>query len=191
MRKLSLVLIAILFTCGVASAQPGFRQNPGVGDILGQGKQQSDAHRIFRMVRYTPATYSGASTLAADSIVIWDLTLDDGVSVDTTTTSADSAIAGIIVVAALTPEADSLTAVQAHGDKNWTWLQTYGLSQVNMSTTANIAAGDAICTSTTAGEATAFSSNSRNPRAQKIAGFSYDAATAGDDDVEVFLSGLD
>ena len=192
MRKSLSILIAVLlsvFFLGDAAfvQAQGFRANPGTGDVLGQGKYQSDAHRIFRMVRYVPATYSGATTLAADSIVIWDLSSDDGVTVTTTTTSSDTAVAGIIVAEALTPDTDGNTAAQDAGRVNWTWLQTYGLSQVDFSTQTGVVAGDAFGTGTTAGEAVGFVSNSNNPRAQGIAGFAYDAAAGGDNDVQVFL----
>ena len=196
MRKItSFVILAILLVAGIAFATPGYQRNPGTGDILGQGKQQADPHKIFRMVRYVPTTYSGAGTLAADSIVIWNLTEDDGITVTTTTTSSDSAVAGIIVQQALTPDTDGNTAAQDAGLGNWTWLQTYGLSQVNLLTGGKAtAAGDAMGTSTTAGEAiqhigaTVSITSSRN---QGITGFFYDASTAGAHDVEVFLKGLD
>ena len=192
MRKYLFVLLAILFVGGVAfSETPGYRQNPGTGDILGQGKYQSDPHRIFRLVRYVPATYAGASALAADSIVIWDATSDDGVTVTTTTTSYDSAVAGIIVTQASTGDT-GLLATEAAGDSNWTWLQTYGKSQVNFCTTCGgVSAKSAIATSTTAGEASQFLGSTTSSVAQGKAGFAYDAATPGDDDVEVFLTGLD
>lgn len=191
-RKLFLVL-AILLVCGVASAAtPGYRQDPGTGEIFGQGKYQSDAHKIFRMVRYVPPTFLGSTALAADSIVIWDLTDDDGVTVTTTTTSSDSAVAGIIVVQALTQETDGNTAAQDRGKQNWTWLQTYGLSQVNfVAGLGDTTPGHAMGTSTTAGEASMFVGNVTDAGVQGKAGFFYDLSLAGADDVEVFLSGLD
>lgn len=192
MRKLNLFLVlALLLVAGPALAVQ--QTLPQAGDVLGQNKYQSDPHRIFRMVRYVPTTYNGATTLAADSIVVWDTSNDDGVTVTTTTTSSDSAVAGIIVVQALTPETDGNTAAQDAGKKNWTWLQTYGKAQVNFVATVGAVdnAGAAFGTSTTAGEAAQFVGSTTDPRAQGKAGFVYDTATAGDDDVEVFLLGLD
>ncbi len=192
-RKISIIAIAILLMGGIAFAQPGYRQNPGEGDILGQGNYQSDPHKIFRMVRYVPPTFSGSTALGADSIVSWDLTDDDGVTVTTTTTSWDTTVAGIIVVQALTQETDGNTAVEDRGRQNWTWLQTYGLSEVFISTTVDLTAGDAFGTSSTAGEATMYEPSTQSPymtidaRQQGMAGFVYDDATAGDDDVECFL----
>ena len=189
-KKFLFIFLAVLLIAGTAFAEtPGYRQNPGVGDILGQGKYQSDAHRIFRMVRYIPVTFPGSSTLAANSIVVWDLTSDDGVTVTTSTTSHDSAVAGIIVTQALTPDTNGNTAAQDVGLDNWTWLQTYGLTTVNYeAVNGNAAAGDAFSVSTTAGEITKFVSSTTNSRAQGRAGFFYDAATAGDNTVQVFLN---
>ena len=192
MKKILSFVFAALLMVGVATevfAQPGYRQDPGIGDILGQSGYQNSPDKFFRMVRYVPVT-ADSPALAADSIVIWDLTEDDGITVTTTTTSRDSAVAGIIVTQALTQDTDGNTAAQDVGKDNWTWLQTYGLSQVNVALTI-ITAGDAMGTSTTAGEANTFISGSTNPRLQGNAGFFYDTAAAGDDDVQCFLTGLD
>jgi len=189
MKKYLSIFVAVLLVVGVAFSASAGLSGPGTGDILGQGKYQSDAHKIFRMVRYVPATYAGATTLAADSIVIWDLGEDDGVTVSTSTTSYDSAVAGIIVVSVVTPDTDGNTAAQDRGKANWTWLQTYGLSQVNLSAASStIAAGAALATSTTAGEASPFVASASVTGANGNAGFFYDAASPGDDDVECFLS---
>lgn len=173
---------------GIAFAQPGYRRDPGVGDILGQGQYQSDAHKIFRMVRYDPPTWSGSGTLAADSIVIWSLDDDygdDGVTVTTTTTSYDSAVAGIIVQQAQTPDADDRTAVEDIGHRNWTWLQTYGLSEATVQSPVN--SGDSIATSSTAGSITQFFPSTSDSGANGNAGFAYDAATTSATDVQVFI----
>lgn len=200
MKKFLSIFVAALLMLGVVgqvhAATPGHRQSHGVGDILGQKKLEDEPHKIFRKVRYVPVTYSGATTLAADSIVVWSLTEDDGITVTTTTTSSDSAVAGIIVTQALTPDTDGNTAAQDRGGVNWTWLQTYGLSQVNLiAGGVATAAGDAMGTSTTAGEAIQHvgdgNQTSNRARNQGVAGFFYDASTAGADDVEVFLKGID
>lgn len=190
MRKRLSLFIAILLIAGVAfAAIPGNRQNPGTGDILGQGKYDSDAHKIFRMVRYVQPVHDAAATLAADSIVIWDLTDDDGVTVTTTTTSSDSAVAGILATQALTQDTDGNTAVQDRGKDNWTWLQTYGLSQVDVGAVIGVVttAGNAMGTSTVAGEAAQFVSSTSDPQAQGNAGFFYDTAAAAANNVECFI----
>ena|SRR3990167_5914025 len=182
------VLFAALLIVGLASqafAQAGYRSDHGIGDVFGQSGYQDSPDRIFRMVRYVPVT-ADSPALAADSIVIWDLTEDDGITVTTTTTSRDSAVAGIIVAQALTQDTDGNTAAQDVGKDNWTWLQTYGLAQVDVPLQI-ITAGDAMGTSTTAGEATAFNGNGTSPRNQGNAGFFYDTAAAGDNDVQCFI----
>jgi len=188
MRKLRLIF-AVLLVCGMVSVTTahaqGFRSDPGTGDILGQKKYQSDAHKIFRMVRFVQVAQAD-SALAADSIVIWDLAADDGVTVTTTTVSGDSAVAGIIVQEAQTQETENNTAVQDRGKRNWTWLQTYGLSQVD-NLLIVVDAGDAMGTSTTAGEANPFSPTVGEGRRQGNAGFWYDSATAGATNVQVFI----
>lgn len=193
MKKFLPILLVVLLVTGIAfAATPGFRQDPGTGDILGQGKYQSDPHKIFRMVRYQPSTCATSSTMSKDSIVIWDTTSDDGITVTTTTTSYDSAVAGIIVTQALTPDLCSRTAANDVGGRNWTWLQTYGLSQTNvdpLNTGPTVKA--AMATSTREGEATTFIGGGTSSLTQGMAGFFYDTATAGDDDVEVFINGLD
>lgn len=188
-KKVSILALAILFIAGVAfAATPGYRQDVGAGDILSSG-YQSTPGKIFRMVRYVPTTYSGATTLIADSIVIWNLTEDDGVTITTSTTSYDSAVAGIIVARALTPDTDGNTAAQDRGGVNWTWLQTYGLSEVRVDGDCCVSsAGEAMGCSTTAGEAAPFVSSTSDARLQGNAGFFFDAASAGDDDVECFIS---
>jgi len=188
LRLVSILSVALLMMVGLAAAAtPGYRQSPGAGDILGQKKNQSDAHKIFRMVRYVQADFEGAATLAADSIVIWNLTEDDGVTVTTTTTSSDSSVAGIIVTAALTQDTEDNTAIEDRGKDNWTWLQTYGLSQVDNLLILNVA-GEAMGTSTTAGEATSHIGSVTDPRAQGVAGFFYDTSAAAQEDVECFLT---
>lgn len=196
MRKNILILIAVLLMAGtVFAATPGYRQNPGQGDILGNEKYQSDAHKIFRLVRYVqPASgFGSASTLPAGSIVVWDVTNDDGVTVTTTTVSSDPAVAGVIVTQALTQDTQSNTASQDVGKGNWTWLQTYGYNnQLDFAASTGVVnvAGQRFGTSATAGEAAMCASgNTTDARATDCAGIVYDTATAGDDDVEVFIKG--
>lgn len=194
MKKFIFCLLAILLMCGIAFAKSPTLSYPG--DILGQTKLPGDPHRIFRLVRYVPPTYAGAATtLAADSIVIWDLTSDDGVTITTTTTSADSAVAGIIALTVATPDAEGYDSYQATGHGNWTWLQTYGKAEVRISSDSAVGAGWSMGTGTTAGEAapvlfgtSTASSTATDAAQQGKAGFFYDAASAAADDVECFLN---
>jgi len=184
MKKIiSLVLVAVLI--GTTAYALG---SPGIGDILGQGKFPSDPHKIFRLVRYVPSSYSlDSATLVDQSMVVWDKTSDDGVTVTTTTTSPDSSVAGIIALDVLTPDTGDAgnTAYQDIGKKNWTWLQTYGYALVRI--TGAVAAGNAMGTSATAGESESFIPQTTDSTKNGFAGFYYDSAAAASDDVECFV----
>jgi len=188
-KVIGLALVALLM-CGVAFARTG----PGIGDIMGQGKLDSDPHKVFRLVRYCPpdttdALFSTASSLTADSIVIWDCNSDDGVTVTTTTTSYDSAVAGVVVLAILTPDygTQGISALDAIGKRNWGWLQTYGKSEVYMQVDGVASAKSALACGSKPGGATLFLGSTTSSTVQGNAGFFYDAATAAATDVEVFL----
>jgi len=192
-KIISLVVIALFVAGSVYAATPGYRLSPGIGEnkTTMQGGTQSDPGKTFRMVRYVPAGGTGEATdttLVAGSIVIWDLVSDDGVTVTTTTTSYDSAVAGIIVQAALTPVTLSNTAVQDRGGRNWTWLQTHGLSEVRIQTdSSTVTAGDALATGDVAGEAADFLASASDAGANGNAGFFYDTGAAAADNVECFI----
>ena len=190
MKKVIALIVVALFLGSTAFALTG----PGIGDIMGQGKLPSDPHRVFRLVRYCPpdttsALFSTASSLTADSIVIWDCTSDDGVTVTTTTTSYDSAVAGVIVGTILTPDygTQGISAVDAIGKRNWGWLQTYGLSEVSGMTLGTVAVKSSLATSSQCGRAGSFVASTSNPVLNGNAGFYLDAYTAAGTDVEVFL----
>ncbi len=179
MRKrlfISFLFIAFLLVGGVAFA--------GGIDQLGQGGFPSDAHIIYRFVRN-----AGNAELAADTLATWDLSEDDGVTITTSTISGDSAVAGILKKAIAAQATSGNTAAEDIGKANWGLLQTYGLSQVNNAAGFTPNAGDAFSCSTTAGEAAPYSVGGLGATAnqQGMAGFYYDSATSGEDDVEVFL----
>lgn len=190
MRKLFFAILAVLLMAGQCFAVT--QTLPYTGDILGGKGYQSDPHRIFRMVRYVPPSWADSTTLVAESIVVWETSGDDGVTVTTSTVTSDSRVAGVIATQALTPETDGNTAAQDAGKRNWTWLQTYGLAQTFcVASVGAIPAGGAFGTSTTAGEAAGYISNTTSTLTQGKAGFVMDACTAGDNDVEVFIIGVD
>jgi hypothetical protein len=185
-KRIFLVLLAVLFIGGTAfAATSGNRTSPGRGEIV-QMPFQSDPPKRFRLVRWVGAGAT-ESTLAKDSIVVWDTTLDDGITINTTTTSYDSSVAGILVTAALTQDTVDNTAVEDIGKDNWAWLQTYGLSQVDIGASQNVEAGGAMGTSTTAGGAGRFLASTSASTAEGYAGFYFDAAAAGATDVECFV----
>lgn len=176
-RKLFL-LIAILLVGGLAFSGLAFA---GSTEIFGQGGFQSTPHRIYRLVHNPNAT-----VVSAERLVIWDLTIDNGVSVSYSTTSGDSAVAGILVEAILGQVIASNTAAEDIGKRNWGLMQTYGLAAVSVASGVGTA-GNAMGTSPTAGEAGDFTANTSTSNANGMAGFFYDTAAAGEDEVECFL----
>jgi len=191
MKRILFIALSILLMSGVAfAAAPGRDTSPGHGDILGQGGLPSQPHKIFRLVRWVPAGNLGTNAIAltADSVVIWDLTSDDGITVTTSTTSGDNAVAGIIAVACLTPETLGRTAVQDSGKRNWTWLQTYGLASVAAFNHNSVgSAGAAFGCSDQVGLAGLTAGVTTGIAEPGSCGFVYDAVTAAATDVEVFL----
>ncbi len=192
MKKTLFIFVALLLVGGlVFAATPGYRQSPGTGTIVHSGGYQSDATKTFRMVRWNPYL-SKESTLSAGSIVIWNHTsADDGVTITTSIVSGDSSVAGIVVVDCLSPD-DSVygnAATQDVGKKNWTWLQTYGKSDVYVGGQAGQVAitGGAMGVSITRGRAGQFVPTGASI-GQGNAGFFYDGAAIGTSGtVECFL----
>jgi len=170
MRKFLVIALIALFAVGIY-ALPSFAVNPSgpgyAGDISGMatGRYASDPHRTFRLVRYNASTQTNAN-IVAGNIVVWDTlaspTCADGVSITLTTTSTDARVAGQMVTAIATRDAGGLTWSGNHtasedvGQRNWGWLQTYGLSTTNATALQAITVGDAIATDTTAGQIGAY-----------------------------------
>ncbi len=154
LRKLfALSLVAFLVAGTCYAAGPTGPGSPG--DILGQAKYQFEAHKIFRLVHVSPGN-NDADGIAAGSVVVWDDVLDDGVSVETTTTSGDGAVAGVLVTTVVSNDPDASANTLASDDAglaaNWGWLQTYGLYQdATANATSAITATESICAGQTAG----------------------------------------
>lgn len=195
MKKIAFILLAALLVCGMSSLS--FAANRSMGDDGGWVAPKAydwSPERTFRWVRYVAPSTSAAlisteSKLTADSIVIWDCTSDDGVTVTTTTTSYDSAVAGVVLNDILTPDlnTDGNSAQNSYSKRNWGWLQTYGLAEVSGMTLGTAAVKSAVGTSSQCGKAGTFVASTTNPVLQGNAGVYLDAYTAGATDVEVFL----
>jgi hypothetical protein len=174
----------IIFSIFVATLLMGGIAFAGSAEILGQGGYPSDAHKIYRFVHN-----AGAVELAENAIVVWDTTMDNGVSVTTTKISGDSTVAGILTEAIPGQATAANTAALDIGLANWGLMQTYGLAEVNVATGNTPIAGEAFGCSTTLGEAATYAIHGGGATAIQIgkAGFYYDDAVSGEDDVEVFL----
>lgn len=192
MKKIiALALIAFFMAGGIALAGPPLSYS---GDVMGQNKYPGDPHRVFRLVHVEPCE-NDTDGLAAGDVVVWSDHLDDGVSVETTTTSGDSRVAGILAttIASDDTSAGIRTATEDSGKTaNWGWLQTYGKSAVNPSV-GTVAAGDkavtagaAICASATAGTVTNFNAQLSTTNAG-ILGCALDAIAVSNSG-EVFIT---
>lgn len=128
MKKVLSVLLVALLIAGVAYAAPS---SPGAGDIVAKHGTMATPDKTFRLVRFMPPSRTGNSaSLTKDSVVIWDTTSKDGVTITTSTTSGDCRVAGIAAVTFLTPEVLGRTASDELGGRNWGWIQTYGLTNM-------------------------------------------------------------
>jgi hypothetical protein len=190
MKKSLILLVAALLVCGVAfAATPANQISPGAGDIVAKHGSDMIPDKTFRLVRYMPSVLGNlnVATLTKDSIVIWDIASDDGVTITTTLTSNDPAVAGIVPIAILTPETFGQTLTEDLGRRNWGWVQTYGKSNVNMMTLGTAAAGACLGTGSDRGQAAAFIASTTPGSTNGSAGFYFDAGTAAATGVECFL----
>jgi len=200
MKKILFVVLAILLSASVAFAAPdpthtrGTVEGPGaVGEIRGNGNFPSECYRTFRLVRYASCD-PNTMHISPDSMVIWDTVSDDGVTVALTTTSGDSRVAGVAVSHILTADAAGNTAAEDIGRRNWGYIQTYGLCQVSVDVCGGFSVGEAIGTgSTEPGKVTGFATSVSSAAANGSgnAGFAMDSAALSDNNVEVFLKGLE
>lgn len=196
-KKIIALTVAVLLigVVAVIAEMPGRTKGHAAGDVMGMGRLDSEPHRTFRLVRFIPQQ-NDTQVMSADSIVVWlnnDISGDDGVTVSTTDVSFDSKVAGVIVQKALSRDKAQDTAYNDLAGQNWTWLQTYGKSEVWMTSAAGGSAGsgDALATSATQGGATYFrpymSFETDASIHQGNAGFFYEDGALNGANVEVFL----
>jgi len=152
MKKIFALALITLLIGGIAFAGPTGPDE--AGDILGQGKYPGQAHRVFRLVHVNPQC-NDSDGLVAGTVVVWDDLLDDGVTVETTTTSGDSRVAGVLASTVVSNDTDGVDNNTASDDAgltaNWGWMQTYGLNDDVLADTVAIATGTAVCAGATAG----------------------------------------
>lgn len=206
MRNKALALfVGALFVAGHALAaipNPSFVNSDGEQEPYqvkkGPGGRQSAPARVVVLVRWARAE-SDTAALASGDPVVWSGVSDDAVTIDTTTTSADAAFAGILVTPINTADQGNVTsAADDEGKGNWGYMIVYGPAQANVGNGHNAAtAGEPFFTSTDAGDITAWSSDSyavhgnsqtiEDAATAKAGGIFLDAVTTGDTAVEVFV----
>ena len=122
--KKFIVMLSFLMMFGgtVYAAEP---TDPG--DILGNvGGFQSDPYKAYLIVRYVSNEDVSPSLVSGD-VVVWSSVSGDGVSIERTRTSADEAIAGIVVSEIESSDnSGTTTASDDNGRRNWGYIQVYG-----------------------------------------------------------------
>jgi len=195
MRKIIALLIILAFVgtgIAYASSTPTLSYT---GEIRGQRKYIFEPHRTFRLVRYVPLGTGTTenkflSELTADHLVRWVTgpKSGDGVSVCDAYVSNDNRVAGVNISVGLTPEPGNYgnSATQDVGERNWMWIQTYGLARISAGDVIT-AEGLALCTWGRRGQGgTALPSSTNAALGQMNAGFWMYDVTAGAKG-EVFL----
>lgn len=202
-KYIALILVAFLLMGGVAFAEqyqdrldsPGYRVSAGTGEAYTKAYPWEPV-RKFQLVRYVGSGFLTEAPLSAGSMVVWHTgaTTNDGVTVTTTTLSQDSRVAGVVTRVCLTRDAGQVnnTSIQDYGRRNWSWLQTYGPTEANISAgpLSYITAGAAIATGSTVGTASNFDPLGPGSGACGMAGFALtenDGATAGTRYFKAFL----
>lgn len=174
---------------------------------LGPNQRQGVAVREIKLVRYTSRD-ANAITINSGDAVVYDTNSDDGVSIRRTTTSADGALAGILVTQILTADGNSTSALDDAGRRNWGWALVHGpvVANVTAGGTNVHSIGDPFYTSKNEGSVTTletftysmdsgvtlatYNSNALH-YSKKISasgGFFMDAASASDTTAEVFVT---
>jgi len=203
MKKLFvLVLLVSLFigTSGLVFA--GARGLNMSGDLQGQGKLQSDPHRIFRLVRFFQGSGTGAQgnrfidcEISADSVVCWNLTEDDGVTVMLNQGRSLAYAAGVLATTCDSEVTAGVgnSAAQDIGKDNWAYLQTYGKCNFINDGVAAIEEGAALGTGRAFGSVCSFIASTTggvNPvtgSANGQIGFAYDSIPASAAKFEGFI----
>lgn len=189
MNKFFALFLGALLLSGVAFAaqEPtlsGWENKSRYAQQAGEGTQTT----VLKLVRNSMAGSSVAGISSGD-VVIYDTVSDDGISVRTTTTSADGAIAGIAVTSI--PSSDNLSGTSAAADaghRNFGYIIVHGKATANVTAggTNNNAVGDGFVTSTDAGkitmnDLTTAALSRRSPKG----GFFYDGADTTSTSVDV------
>lgn len=156
------------------------------------GARQSEPIRVFKLVRF-PRLTSGVNTaaLASGDVVVYDTVSDDGISVCTTTSSHDNAVAGICVTTIQTIDiAAGGIAADQEGYRNWGWIIVHGpaFAKTTLGAGSGVVANDMWITSTDAGAVGYVTSGQVNGiHYQGAGGFFFDTGSATDTQEKVFV----
>lgn len=124
MKKLLSFVLALLLIGG------GFSTISYADVQIGEGQSLSTAGKIWfvgRSGRTGNVGLAGANEISKDSVVIWDTTSNDGVSVRVTTTSSDALVAGVTMDIIKGSSTDNTAAEDENANpSNWGRVQVWG-----------------------------------------------------------------
>ena len=197
-KFLVISLVAMLATSGVvfAASEPtlsGWENKSKYAQQAGEGTQVT----VLKLVRNSAAS-PNSTTISSGSAVVYDTVSDDGITVRTTTTSADGAFAGIAVTSIPSSDNSSGTTAAADaGHRNFGWIIVHGKTTATVTAggTNGNAVGDFFITSGDAGTITTMMANTegiaQNTELKKMVrgkgGFFLDAADTTSTSVDVFV----
>lgn len=190
MKKFFAFLVFALLLSGQASA-----------DIqIDKGADRSTNKVIFFVGRYarTTAIATSGNMISKDRIVVWDKVSNDGVTVDYSTTSNDSMVAGVAMDNIPGSSRDS-SAVSDVGASNWGRIQVWGRHADVSWDQSTVGGASALCSTGTlvgvsarnAGAAGMFIKTSADTVRAAVstdsAGFLLESPAASDKTVDIFL----
>lgn len=151
MKKLSILFLALALCFSFGQVV--------LADVqIDAGQRKSDAPVKFMIVRLADSSTFPVG-VSKDSVVVWDSTSKDGVTIKLSTTSGDLLAAGIMMDSITGITSDN-TAAEDMGSPVWGRMQTWGLYEnATILTNCQATTGSRLITSATAG---ALSDNNAN-----------------------------
>lgn len=184
MKKVKFFFFALLLT--------GLGFSEVLADVqIDEGQAKGTAPIQFFVGRYArtgAVATAGGYRISKDSVVIWDATSADGVTIQTSTTSGDSLRAGITLDEIPGSSRDN-TAAEDEGYNNWGRIQTWGLGS-NVRALNEIDAGEHVCVSGTAQSVVTCSSTSATGGSASVdsVGIALNATSSGTVDIIVYAN---
>lgn len=189
MRKLFAALLVTALALGGGMAFAYDEGTEANVKLKGAGPGFSPV-RVYQLVRYANQGNDVAS-LGNGDVVIWDPVSDDGVTIDlvgshTDISTSSDAVAGVVVGTIPTSDLTGNTVSGDYGQRNWGYIQVYGLHTGVKVDASDIAAGEGLRASATANRAGATDAPAGEGAGSL--GFAFDAKAGGSNGtIEVFI----
>ena len=117
-----LFAIGLLTSTAYATNYPSIEQYELKGPKGGRSGQPTITLKLVRWGNGGPNTAS----LASGDVVVYDTNSDDGVTVDTTASSHDARVAGVLVTTIQTADINSTSAFDDEGHRNYGYVIVHG-----------------------------------------------------------------